>query len=74
MRMTFDSKTPRWVALKRIVKCHTGHKHRHRIGPGRASNEERERRKRLGKLQQARRGKYLEKVRAYWAGERDEHP
>jgi hypothetical protein len=72
--MTFDRTVPIQDQISRRIKTKTGRKHRHAKGPGRVAAEKRAKAMQACKVKQAKRGRYLKRVRAYWAGEIDEHP
>lgn len=74
MRQTFDSKTPVAEQIKRIIKIKAGHKHMHRNGPGRRSEDQHRKAKQNSILAQAKWKRIKAKAQAYWKGEVDEHP
>lgn len=69
MRMTFDQSVPVHEQISRILKCHTGRKHQHRKGPGKAQRDPY-----LAAAKHRRQARWLSKARAYWSGQSEEHP
>lgn len=76
MRIDWDDKLKLTQAEKlvRIVHCHTGRKHQHRKGPGRISEEQLQKQRHSSAVARAKHKKFLRSARAYWRGEREEHP
>lgn len=74
MRQSFDQKVPEEVQRQRIVKTHTGHKHRKRAGPGAKAEAIARKAKGLSEAQSAREKKYRSAVADFFRGDRDSYP
>lgn len=75
MRIDFDNDTPLSVQFIRAgSRKRVGHKHWHRKGPGKLSEEQRRRRDHNAAVAKSKRKKFLRSARAYWRGEQEEHP
>lgn len=74
MRQTFGSDVPLADQIKRITKVCTGRKHQHRPSSRQVIKRLRASHRATAGKQRKRRTLFLQKVRAYWRGERDEHP
>lgn len=75
MRKSFDQSVPLHEQLARGSKTvSTGRKHQHRIGPGKKAEKALKAAAIVNGMKKSKAARIKAKVRAYWAGEKEEHP